>query len=455
MVAAGARADARPGDRGCGGGVSRLVGDAAGRAAAHLPQGGGHPRAPAGTRSRPGSPGRPARTFGFAMFQLHFVPGLFRQAAGAAYAPLGRGDPVGHPGTMAMGIRRPVGRRRRDRAVERRADPVRPLDRSAARAREHRRPEAVRAVAVLRRPALGRDLRRGRAARRACSTSSRTHRARPRPIGDELVENPLVRRINFTGSTATGRRLAEAAGRNLKRVVLELGGLEPADRARRRRPRLRGRRRRIRRRTSTRARSACRPGRSSSSARSRTSSPNGSPPRRPVLKAGDPREHDTIIGPLINAQAVALVQSRVDDAVAAGARVLAGGKAEGPVLPGDARDRRPGRLRPGAARDVRPGRDRSRSSTARTRQSPGRTRRATASRPASSRAIPSAASRWPARSTRASSTSTTRPVGDEPQMPFGGVKDSGWGRFGGTAAIAEFTELRWVTVQSGTRHFPF
>ena len=40
-------------------------------------------------------------------------------------------------------------------------------------------------------------------------------------------------------------------------------------------------------------------------------------------------------------------------------------------------------------------------------------------------------------------------------MPFGGVKDSGWGRFGGTAAIEEFTDLRWVTVQSGTRPFPF
>jgi acyl-CoA reductase-like NAD-dependent aldehyde dehydrogenase len=48
-----------------------------------------------------------------------------------------------------------------------------------------------------------------------------------------------------------------------------------------------------------------------------------------------------------------------------------------------------------------------------------------------------------------------QPVHDEPQMPFGGVKDSGWGRFGGAAAINEFTELRWVTVQSGTRPFPF
>ncbi len=38
---------------------------------------------------------------------------------------------------------------------------------------------------------------------------------------------------------------------------------------------------------------------------------------------------------------------------------------------------------------------------------------------------------------------------------FGGVKDSGYGRFGGKAAIAEFTELRWITIQSGHRHYPF
>ena len=43
-------------------------------------------------------------------------------------------------------------------------------------------------------------------------------------------------------------------------------------------------------------------------------------------------------------------------------------------------------------------------------------------------------------------------VHDEPQMPFGGVKASGWGRFGGKAAIEEFTELRWITVQDTERH---
>jgi acyl-CoA reductase-like NAD-dependent aldehyde dehydrogenase len=45
-------------------------------------------------------------------------------------------------------------------------------------------------------------------------------------------------------------------------------------------------------------------------------------------------------------------------------------------------------------------------------------------------------------------------VHDEANMPFGGVKDSGYGRFGSRAAINEFTELRWITVQKTHRHYP-
>ena len=70
-------------------------------------------------------------------------------------------------------------------------------------------------------------------------------------------------------------------------------------------------------------------------------------------------------------------------------------------------------------------------------------------------ATPTAASRSRSGSSRASSTSTTRRSRDEPQMPFGGVKDSGFGRFGGQAVVDEFTELRWVTMQSGAHPFPF
>ena len=47
-----------------------------------------------------------------------------------------------------------------------------------------------------------------------------------------------------------------------------------------------------------------------------------------------------------------------------------------------------------------------------------------------------------------------QPVGDEPQMPFGGVKDSGFGRFGGHAVVDEFTDVHWVTL-SGAHPFPF
>ena len=45
-------------------------------------------------------------------------------------------------------------------------------------------------------------------------------------------------------------------------------------------------------------------------------------------------------------------------------------------------------------------------------------------------------------------------VADEAQMPFGGVRGSGYGRFGGKAAIAEFTDLRWITIQRTPRHYP-
>jgi len=47
------------------------------------------------------------------------------------------------------------------------------------------------------------------------------------------------------------------------------------------------------------------------------------------------------------------------------------------------------------------------------------------------------------------------PVNDEPQMPFGGTKDSGWGRFELGSAVEEFTELRWMTVRERPRSFPF
>ncbi len=45
-------------------------------------------------------------------------------------------------------------------------------------------------------------------------------------------------------------------------------------------------------------------------------------------------------------------------------------------------------------------------------------------------------------------------VHDEAQMPFGGVKHSGYGRFGSKMALAEFTEMRWITIQTTARQYP-
>jgi len=46
-------------------------------------------------------------------------------------------------------------------------------------------------------------------------------------------------------------------------------------------------------------------------------------------------------------------------------------------------------------------------------------------------------------------------IRDEPMVPFGGVKNSGFGREGGKFAMDEFTELKWVTIQTGQQKFPF
>jgi acyl-CoA reductase-like NAD-dependent aldehyde dehydrogenase len=272
------------------------------------------------------------------------------------------------------------------------------------------------------------------------------------PIGDAFVEHPAVRRINFTGSTETGRRLAEAAGRHLKRIVLELGGYNPLivladadlDYAV----------------NATAFGAFLHQGQICMSARRIIV-------ERPIadefverlvektkgLKAGDPKEHDTIIGPLITEDALATVKSRVDDAVAKGARVLAGGEAVGPCfqatlladVPEDSDFARIETFGPVAAIDVVDSAERA-------------IERANATTYGLSAGIlTSDADRGLALAQAIDAGIVhvnDQPVGDEPQVPFGGVKDSGWGRFGGQAVIDEFTELRWITV-SAPHPFPF
>jgi len=392
-------------------------------------------------------------SFGFGMFQMSFVPGLLRQAAAAAYSPLGQILPSDHPGTLAMGLRKPVGV----------VGAIAPWNAALIlSARSIAAPLALGNTVVLKpselSPIVG-GLIWGEifseAGLPAGVLNIVTHApGEAGPIGDELVENPAVRRINFTGSTAVGRRLAEAAGRNLKRVVLELGGYNPLlvladadlDYA-----------------VNASAFGAfLHQGQICMSARKIIV-------ERPIaeeftarlaektktLKTGDPNEHDTIIGPLINEAALQMVRERVKDAVAKGARVLAGGEAVGPCfqatlitdVPEDSDFAKHETFGPVLAIEVV---DSAEEAVARANST---------TYGLSAGILTSDTNRGFALAQQLESGIVhvnDQPVGDEPQMPFGGVKDSGWGRFGGQAVLEEFTELRWITVQSGTGHpFPF
>jgi acyl-CoA reductase-like NAD-dependent aldehyde dehydrogenase len=390
--------------------------------------------------------------FGFGMFQMHFVPGLLRQAAGAAYAPLGTVLPSDLPGAFAMGVRRPVGV----------VGAIAPWNAALIlSARSIAAPLVFGNTVVLKpseeSPYVG-GLLWGEifaeAGLPAGVINVVTHRAgEAAPIADELVESPHVRRLNFTGSTATGRKLAEAAGRQLKRIVLELGGYNPLivladadlDYA-----------------VDASAFGAfMHQGQICMSARRIIV-------ERPIadafverlaaktrgLKLGDPREPDTIIGPLVNEHALATVKSRVEDAVARGARVLAGGEAVGRCfqatlladVPRGCEFDNVETFGPVAAVEVVDSAEEA-------------VKRANDTRYGLAAGIlTSDADRGVALAGEIEAGIVhvnDQPVHDEPQMPFGGVKDSGWGRFGGTFAMDEFTEMRWVTVQSGTRPFPF
>jgi acyl-CoA reductase-like NAD-dependent aldehyde dehydrogenase len=172
------------------------------------------------------------------------------------------------------------------------------------------------------------------------------------------------------------------------------------------------------------------------------------------LKTGDPSQPDTVIGPLINERALETVASRVRDAVAQGARVLAGGERVGRCfqatlladVPPDSELASVETFGPVASVEVVDGADQA---VQRANDTPyGLAAGILTSDPDRGLAL---ADRLHAGIVHVND----QPVHDEPQMPFGGVKDSGWGRFGGAAATEEFTELKWVTVQSGTRPFPF
>jgi benzaldehyde dehydrogenase (NAD) len=175
--------------------------------------------------------------------------------------------------------------------------------------------------------------------------------------------------------------------------------------------------------------------------------------RARALPVGDPRDQSTAIGPLVNQTAVERVSGLVDDAVGKGARALTGGQPDGPCFPPT--------VLAGVTPEMRLYAEESFGPVVAVMPVDGpdeAVRVANDSEYGLSAAVFSEnvaealelAHRIESGICHINDTT----VHDEPQMPFGGVKASGFGRFGGRAALEEFTELRWITVQALKRDYP-
>lgn len=271
-------------------------------------------------------------------------------------------------------------------------------------------------------------------------------------VVEALIEHPAVRRINFTGSTNVGRIIAEKAAHHLKPVLLELGGkapfvvLEDAD--------------------LDAAVEAAAFGAFFNQGQICMSTERlivvdavadafveKLARKAETLRAGDPREDGNPLGTLINREAGEKLNGLLDDAQQHGARLACGGKAEGVIMQPTVIDGVTPAMRLYGEESFGPV-----VAMMRVKDEEDALRVANDSEYGLSAAV---FSRDTARAMRVAQRIESGichingpTVHDEPQMPFGGVKSSGYGRFGGKAGIEEFTELRWMTMQLGPRHYP-
>jgi acyl-CoA reductase-like NAD-dependent aldehyde dehydrogenase len=272
-------------------------------------------------------------------------------------------------------------------------------------------------------------------------------------IVSALIDHPAARHINFTGSTRVGRIVAELAARHLKPVLLELGGkaplivLDDAD--------------------LDDAVNAAAFGafmnqgqicmsteRIVVDAKVADEFVHRLAAKASSLSLRDPSEGPAVLGAIVDPAASGRVQQLVDDARAKGAEIAAGGRSNGTLMEATVLDRVTPAMRIYAEESFGPV-----VTIVRVNGDEEALQAANDTEYGLTAAIFSRDFQraWKlANRVQSGICHINGPtVHDEAQMPFGGVKASGYGRFGGKAGINEFTFLRWITVQTGDRHYPF
>lgn len=272
-------------------------------------------------------------------------------------------------------------------------------------------------------------------------------------IVEALIDHPLVRHINFTGSTRVGKIIAQRAAQHLKPVLLELGGkaplivLDDADLDAAVNAAVFGA-------FANQGQICMSTERIIIDAGIADEFVSRFSQRASALPLQDPSCGPTVLGSVVDGRAAARVAELIADAKDKGARVLAKGSANGTLMPATVID--------GVTPEMRIYREESFGpvvSVIRVKGDDEALKVANDTEYGLSAAVFSRdiARAWAiARNVESGICHINGPtVHDEPQMPFGGVKASGYGRFGGRAAIEEFTVLRWITIQTGARHYPF
>jgi acyl-CoA reductase-like NAD-dependent aldehyde dehydrogenase len=272
-------------------------------------------------------------------------------------------------------------------------------------------------------------------------------------IVERLINHPAVKRVNFTGSTRVGRIVAELAARQLKPALLELGGKNPmivlddAD--------------------LDAAVEAAAFGAFFNQGQICMSTERlivnakiadvfieKLSRKAKALKAGNPALDTSVLGAMIGPEAAKRVQALVEDAKAKGASLpTGGGDVEGSIMQPVIVDGITPEMTLYAEESFGPV-----VTVERFGDDEEAVRLANSSEYGLSAAVFSrdvARALCIAKRIQSGICHINAPtVHDEAQMPFGGVKSSGYGRFGGKAAVDEFTDLRWITIQTGPRHYP-
>ncbi len=272
-------------------------------------------------------------------------------------------------------------------------------------------------------------------------------------VVEAMIAHPKVRRVNFTGSTHVGKIIAATCARYLKPAVLELGGkaplivLDDAD--------------------LDAAVNAAAFGAFANSGQICMSTERIIVDRRVAdtfvaqlaaksrgLPLGDPRKGPVVLGSVVDMSTVERCNALIDDALAKGATLVCGGKADSTLMPATLLDHVTPAMRIYAEESFGPVKAIVRVDGEEEALACANDNEYGLSSAVFSRDVARAMNL--ARRIESGICHVNGPtVHDEAQMPFGGVKGSGLGRFGGQAGIAEFTDLRWITVQTTPRHYPF